>query len=212
VIYAGYTMMLPYLMDDLKSEQRSALAYGVKAPLVYVKVAVRNWQAWTDAGVHEVTNTLGFYSRLKLDYPVSMGGYQFARDPRDPIILHLVHVPIAERSKDQRTAWREGRNALYTTSFAEFEHHAVDELVRVLGKRFNPGRDVAGITVFRWGHGYTYGFNSLFDKERDLQLQDVARARIGRVSIANSDAAWSAYAHSAIDEAVRAVDETLRTS
>ena len=30
---------------------------------------------------------------------------------------------------------------------------------------------------------------------------------VGRVTIANSDAAWSAYAHSAIDEAYRAVTE-----
>jgi spermidine dehydrogenase len=210
VIYAGYNMMLPYLMDELKERQRSALGHGVKAPLVYVKVAVRNWRAWIDAGVHEVTNTLGFYSRLKLDYPVSLGGYQFARDPRDPIILHLVHVPIAERSKDQRTAWREGRNALYTTSFGDFERHATDELGRILGKTFNPARDVAAITVFRWAHGYAYGFNSLFDKESELELQDRARARVGRVSIANSDAAWSAYAHAAIDEAARAVDETKR--
>ncbi len=209
VIYAGYNMMLPYLMDELKDGQRSALSHSVKAPLVYVKIAVRNWQAWIDAGVHEVTNTLGFYSRLKLDYPVSLGGYRCARDPREPIILHLVHVPIAERNKDQRTAWREGRNALYTTPFADFERHAFDELMRSLGKTFNPARNVAGTAVFRWAHGYAYGFNSLFDKESDLGLQDVARAPVGRVSIANSDAAWSAYAHAAIDEAARAVDETV---
>ena len=209
VIYAGYNMMLPYLMEELKEQQRSALALGVKAPLVYVKVAVRNWRAWVDAGVHDVTNTLGFYSRLKLDYPVSLGGYTFARDPRDPIILHLVHVPIAEKSNDQRTAWREGRNALYTTSFADFEHQAIDELRRVLGKRFEPSRDITGITAFRWAHGYAYGFNSLFDEESDLEQQPVARTRVGRVSIASSDAAWSAYAHAAIDEAARAVDETL---
>ena len=35
-------------------------------------------------------------------------------------------------------------------------------------------------------------------------------SRSGRVSIANSDAAWDAYAHSAIDEADRAVRELLR--
>lgn len=211
VIYAGYSTMLPYLMDELKERQRSALAHGVKAPLVYVKMAVRNWQAWVDAGVHDVTNTNGFYSRLKLDYPVSLGGYKFAGNPQDPIILHLVHVPIAEKSSDQRTAWREGRKALHTTSFADFEHQAVDELRRALGKRFEPTRDIAGITVFRWAHGYAYGFNSLFDKEGDLDRQPLARARVGRVSIANSDAAWSAYAHAAIDEAARAVEEALAT-
>jgi spermidine dehydrogenase len=30
---------------------------------------------------------------------------------------------------------------------------------------------------------------------------------VGRIAMANSDAGWSAYAHSAIDEAARAVEE-----
>ena len=90
--------MLPYVAQELPREQRTALSLGVKAPLVYVKLAVRNWQPWVDAGVHEVTNPMGFYSRIKLDYPVSLGSYRFASTPRDPMILHLVHrrsAPIA---------------------------------------------------------------------------------------------------------------------
>uniref|UniRef100_UPI003BA0968E hypothetical protein n=1 Tax=Pseudomonas sivasensis TaxID=1880678 RepID=UPI003BA0968E len=38
-------------------------------------------------------------------------------------------------------------------------------------------------------------------------LMNLARKPVGPVSIANSDAAWSAYAHAAIDEAFRAVRE-----
>ena len=36
------------------------------------------------------------------------------------------------------------------------------------------------------------------------------RTRVARVAIANSDAAWDAYAHAAIAEAHRAVSEFLR--
>lgn len=207
VVYAAYNAMLPYLMRELPQAQRTALSRSVKAPLVYVKLALRGWESWVDAGVHEVTNTVGFYSRVKLDYPVSLGGYRFAQNPRDPIVVHLVHVPITEGRRDQRDAWRTGRESLYTTSFGDFERHAIDELSRILGPRFNPKRDVTAITVFRWAHGYAYGFNSLFDRDSDSLLQDAARAPVGRVAIANSDAAWSAYAHAAIDEAARAVDE-----
>ena len=155
---------------------------------------------------------MGFYSRIKLDYPVNLGGYRFARSPRDPIVIHLVHVPIPNDGKDQRSAWREGRRRLYATPFAEFETRAFDELARVLGKRFSPERDVAAISVYRWAHGYAYGFNSLFDREQDLGLQDVARRPVGRIAIANSDAAGSAYAHAAIDEAARAVAELSASS
>jgi spermidine dehydrogenase len=205
-IYAGYNMMLPYVLGELDLEQRAALAHGVKAPLVYVKVAVKSWRGWVNAGVHEITNTTGFHSRLKLDYPVSLGEYKAPRTPDEPMILHLVHVPIPANAADQRSAWRIGRQKLYETSFATFEAKALEELARMLGpKNFDPKQDVAAISVYRWGHGYAYGFNSLFDKTEDALLQDVARAPVGRITIANSDAAWSAYAHAAIDEAARAV-------
>jgi spermidine dehydrogenase len=208
VIYAGYNTMLPYVAQELPREQRAALARAVKAPLVCVKLAVRNWQPWVDAGVHEVTNPMGFYSRIKLDYPVSLGSYRFASTPRDPMILHLVHVPIRANSVDQSAAWRSGRASLYQTSFEKFEQQAAGELSRILGRRaFDPDRDITAISVYRWAHGYAYGFNSLFDKEQDLSLQTVARQRVGRIAIANSDAAWSAYAHAAIEEAARAVAE-----
>jgi spermidine dehydrogenase len=199
-------MMLPHVASDLAQDQRAALSHGVKAPLVYVKIAVRNWRAWVRAGVHEVTNTTGFYSRLKLDYPVSIGGYRFAQSPDEPTVVHLVHVPL-ESGVDQRAAWRGGRARLQQTTFQEFESRAYDELGRILGSAFDPKRDVTAISVYRWAHGYAYGFNSLFDKEEILSLQSVARRPVGRIAIANSDAAWSAYAHAAIDEAARAVSE-----
>lgn len=206
VVYAGYGMMLPYVLPELSSDQKRALSYGVKAPLVYVKLAVRDWRAWVKAGVHEVTNTTGFYSRIKLDYPVSLGGYEFAKTPNEPTILHLVHVPLGSGG-DQRAAWRAGRTKLYETTFVEFEARAKDELTRILGTAFDPDRDITAISVYRWAHGYAYGFNSLFDKEEDLSLQALARHPIGRIAVANSDAAWSAYAHAAIDEAARAVSD-----
>jgi spermidine dehydrogenase len=207
VVYAGYNMMLRHVMQELPEAQRSALAARVKAPLVYVKIAVRNWRPWVNAGVHEVTNAMGFYARIKLDYPVSLGDYRFAKTPQEPIVLHLVHVPIPNDAPDQRESWRAGRRALLETSFAQFESNAFDELRRFLGPSFDPKRDVAAVTVYRWAHGYAYGFNSLFDEEAEPSPAAVVSQPVGRVTIANSDAAMSAYAHAAINEAARAVRE-----
>jgi spermidine dehydrogenase len=208
-IHAGYNMMLPYMTPELAPQQRAALGACVKAPLVYAKVAVRNWEPWVRMGVHEVTNPMGFFSRIKLDYPVSMGDYQFARSPREPIGLHLVHVPTPRLAgQDQRAAWRQGRALLLTTSYEQFEHKIFDELTRVLGPGgFDAKRDIAAISIYRWGHGYAYGLNTLFDEPKDAELPALARRPVGSLAIANSDAGWSAYAHSAIDQAARAVDE-----
>lgn len=213
VVHAGYNMMLPYMMAGLGAQQRAALRSCVKAPLVYAKVAVRNWEPWVRMGVHEVTNPMGFFSRIKLDYPVSLGTYRCARSPREPIGLHLVHVPTPPGTGlDQRAAWRLGRSTLYGLTYAQFERKVVDELTRILGPGgFDAQRDIAAIHIYRWGHGYAYGFNSLYDERQEPALPEVAHQRIGRVAVANSDAGWAAYAQCAIDEAARAVEELTRS-
>jgi spermidine dehydrogenase len=72
---------------------------------------------------------------------------------------------------------------------------------------FNSARDIAAITVNRWSHGYGYVANSLFDPDNYDEVQALARQPFGRIAIANSDAGGDAYAHLAIDAAVRAVRE-----
>jgi len=73
---------------------------------------------------------------------------------------------------------------------------------------FQSSRDIAAITVNRWPHGYAYDPNSLFDQETSGPPPfEIGRKRCGSVTIANSDAAWNAYAHEAIDQAWRAVGE-----
>ena len=212
-ILACYNMMIPYVMkEEIPPAQAAALALNVKMPLVYVKVAVRNWKPWIERRVHEITNPMGFYSRVKLDYPVSLGAYRFPRTPDEPMVLHLVHVPVARGSDlDLRTRLRMARAMLYTTEFETFERQARDELTRMLGPGgFDADADIAAITVNRWGHGYSYTKNSLYDPPGSgTEPNEIARAPLGRVAIANSDAAWDAYAHAAIDEAHRAVDELL---
>jgi len=212
-VLACYNMMIPYIMKELVPAQSDALALNVKAPLVYVKVAVRNWSPWIERGVHEISNPMGFFSRVKLDYPVSLGNYRCPRSPDEPMILHLVHVPVARGvGLDLRTRLRTARAILYTTSFETFEQRARDELTRMLGPGgFKAEADIAAITVNRWGHGYSYTENSLFDSAGNgPEPSEVARGRVGRVAIANSDAAWDPYAHAAIAEAHRAVGELLR--
>jgi spermidine dehydrogenase len=208
-IFAGYGAMLPYVFPELEPRQSAALASAVRAPLVYVNVAVKNWRPWVKLGVHEITNAMGFFSRLKLDYPVSLGAYKCPRTPGEPIVLHLVHVPAVPFSGlDQRAAWRKGRARLQAMPFSEFETQVRDELTRMLGPGgFDASRDIAAITVNRWGHGYSYVSNSLFEQEPDPPLYVVAQKTVGRVAIAGSDASGSQYMHAGIDDAYRAVGE-----
>jgi spermidine dehydrogenase len=209
-ILACYNMMIPYLLKDLPAPQAHALSQNVKFPLVYTKVVIRNWQSFQKLGVHEIYAATQPYSRIKLDYPVSMGGYDHPRDPTQPIGLHMVYVPTSPNSgMNARDQARAGRGKLYGQTFEQLEAQLRDQLQRMLGPGgFNHQTDILGITVNRWSHGYAYFSNSLFDDADESEaLMNLARKPVGHVSIANSDAAWSAYAHAAIDEAYRAVGE-----
>jgi spermidine dehydrogenase len=207
-VYAGYSAMLPYICPELGAAQRKAVADQVKAPLVYVNVALRNWHAWVRQGIHSVNNPAGFYSNMKLDYPVSLRDYQCPTRPDEPIIVHMNHVPwIDGPVKDLRANLRAARAILYAQPFADFESHARDELTRILGPGgFDADRDIAAITVNRWGHGYAYDASPLYDDMAQAEREKTASsAPLGHIHFAGSDAAWMAYAHYAIDSAHRAV-------
>jgi spermidine dehydrogenase len=206
-VLACFHMVIPYIMPELPQGQREALARNVKAPLVYTNVLVRNWQAWMKLGVHEISAPMSVHSRIKLDYPVSLGGYRHPRDPSEPIVIHMTYVPSVP-GHDARTQYRLGRARLLGMEFADFETIIRDELDRMLGPGgFSSATDIAAITVNRWSHGYSYVANSLFDGDDYEPVLERARQKSGRVAIANTDAGGDAYTHLAIDQAARAVRE-----
>jgi spermidine dehydrogenase len=212
VVLACFHMMIPHIMPGLPQPQREALAQNVKAPLVYTNVLVRDWRPWTSLKVFDISAPMSFHSHVALDFPVGLGGYRHSRDPAEPMVLHLVHVPGAPNSGlDARTQFRIGAGKLFAMTFADFEEKIRDELDRMLGPGgFSSARDIAAITVNRWPHGYSYVANSLFDGDDYEATLARARQTHGRVAIANSDAAGDAYAHLAIDQAERAVRELLQ--
>ncbi|MGE0564637.1 MAG: FAD-dependent oxidoreductase [Pseudolabrys sp.] len=212
VVLACFNMAIPYMMPELSQDQRNALAMNVKAPLVYTNVVTRDWKPWAKLKVHEILAPMSFHCRVKLDYPVDLGGYRHPREPAKPICIHMVHVPgEPHQGLEARDQFRIGRQKLLDMSFEQIEKHIRDDLDRMLGAGgFSSGRDIAAITVNRWAHGYAYGENSLFDKPDEFLVNAaLARRKAGHVAIANSDSEWSAYAHSAIDAANRAVNELL---
>ena len=188
------------------------MRFFTKIPLVYVNVALKNWRAFAAAGRHRLYSPGSFYDLAMLDFPVSIGDYRFSASPDEPILLHLHHIPIAPgEGLDEKDQHRAGRRALYALSYDDFEDAIVGQLSGMLGPYgFDAERDIAAITVNRWPHGYAYEYNELFDgpdwsPENGPHL--AARAKIGRISFANSDTSAYAYVNGAFDAAIRAVDE-----
>lgn len=211
VCFAAWNMMAADIVKALPSRQREALAYSVKVPLLTANVAVRNWQPLAELGVAYVSAPAMPWS-YGLDFPVSIDGYHFSKDPSQPVILHLdYNVPTAPglSAKEQ---FRSGREQLLLTPFGYYEYTMRDMLARSLaGTAFDPAQDIAGFTVNRWPHGYAYELLSLWDPSDYLPEDErpyyIARQRFGRISFANTDSAGTAYADTAIAQAYRAIHD-----
>jgi spermidine dehydrogenase len=209
-VLACYNMIIPHIMPELPAAQQQALALGVKMPLVYVNVAIRNWHAFVKLGVDRIYSPNAYFCNVKLDFPVSLGGYQSPRTPDEPMLLHMIHVPLTpNQGLTNVQQFRVGRQRLLDTPFEEYERRITDQLDRMLGSAgFESSRDIVAITVNRWPHGYSYDASTLFDPEPNgPPPYEIGRRRCGNVTIANADAGWNAYTHEAIDQAWRAVHE-----
>ena len=215
-VMACWNTVIPYLVPELPDAQKEALGFGVKAPLVYTSVAIRNWTSFANLGISRVSTPTMYHTGVGLDEAVSLGDLRHAESPEEPIVLSLGRYPSAP-GKPRKEQHRIGRQDLLSTSFETFERSIRDQLGRVLsGGGFEPARDIVAITVNRWPHGYAYTYNSLYDPlewvftSTDQRPCVVGRQPFGQITIANADAAASPHTDASILEAHRAVQEVLQ--
>src|SRR6201985_1456868 len=212
-VLASWNMMIPYLVPELPAAQKAALHRLIKTPLVYTSVALNNWQAFRKLGILSVDAPGGYHTSFALNQPVDIGQYKSARDPKTPMLVHMIRTP-AQPGLPERKQHKVGRAELLNTSFETFEKEIRAQLGRVLSPGgFDPARDIAGIAVNRWPHGYSPEYNSLCDTDttNDRTPNLIGRKRFGRIAIANSDSGMAAYTDVAMDQGYRAVHEVLDT-
>ncbi len=215
-VLACYNAMIPYMCPELPEAQRTALSYALKAPKVYTSVLVRNWKAFQRLGLGEAFCPGSYHDSVGLGDPVSMGEYRCPRTPNEPMVLQLYRVPL-DPGLSAPDQWKTGMHELQTTPFEVFERKIRDQLGRMLsGGGFDPARDIEAITVNRWPHGYSFGYDPTTDEvawtsEWPVQERPWLRARqpFGRIAIANCDAANNAMTEASLSEAYRAVREVV---
>ena len=214
-ILACYNNMVPHICPEISTAQTEAIAEATKIPLVYISVAVRNWKAFENLGYHSFYIPQGkLMHSFGMDFPVSMGGYQFTQKSSEPTVIHGTYCPtVPSQGLTAREQHVAGRRNLYEMSFADIERDIIGQMSGALeGGGFDAGKDIAAITVNRWPHGYAYEYNELFDPpewNRYKGPHQAGSAQMGRISIANSDASAYAYVNGAIDAADRAVNEQI---
>jgi spermidine dehydrogenase len=210
-VLAGWNMMIPYLVPELPDAQKDALHALIKTPLVYTSVALKNWTPFHKLGVHRVDSPGCYFSNFSLNAPVDIGAYRSPRTPDEPMLIRMLRTP-ASPGLPERAQHQAGRMELFSTPFETFERNIRAQLGRILGPAgFDPARDIEGIAVNRWPHGYAPEYNALSDTAFDADHTPnlIARQRFGRIAIANSDSGMAAYTDIAVDQAHRAVGELL---
>ncbi len=214
-VMASWNMMIPYVIPELPAEQRAALADNVKAPIVYTSVLLRNWKAFAALGISSVSCPTMYHDTVSLPEPVDLGELRHSASPDEPVVLSLTRYPNVP-GLPRKEQHRAGRAELLSTTFETFERNIRDQLSRILSPGgFDPRRDILGIMVNRWGHGYSYTYNSLYDPpdwvftETDRRACVTARQPYGLITIANSDAAASPHTDAAFLTAHWAVEQVL---
>lgn len=208
-VMACWNGIIPHIVPEVGTRQAAALKYGSKVPLLYTNVALRNWKALERLGTNSIFCPGAYFYDTSMDFPVSMGGYRYAQSSSDPVVVTMHRTPCVP-GLPVRDQQRAGRGELLATPYATYERQVRTQLARMLGGGgFDPARDIAAITVNRWSHGYAYEYNSLWDPSWPPGESpcEIGRQPIGRITVANSDAAAYAYTDAAIDMAWRAIQE-----
>jgi spermidine dehydrogenase len=198
VVMACYNMVIPHIVPDLPKEQYAALRSLTKVPLQLSTVGVKNWTAMKEMGIGFVMCPGNMHQAVGMDFPVSMGGYEYTKTPDDPCILHMRCAPRGDTiGAPVVQQFREARYRMVGLTFDDYEEEIREHLSGMFPKElFDFDRDVESISVNRWAHGYSHG-----------NPGPVGRQPFGRITIANSDAIDSSLVQSAIGQAYRAVQE-----
>ena len=200
VVMACYNMMIPHIVSGLPETQAAALKLQMKSPLQYSTVGLRSWRAIKEMGIGMAMSPGNMHQAVLMDFPVSMGGYEYTKTPDDPCVLQMISCPYGKVGAPRREQYRDARVMMLLLDFRDYEKEIRAHLTGMLPKKlFDFDRDVESITVNRWAHGYTVGGPGDSTK--------IGRQPFGRITIANCDSAPGTDMKTAIDMASRAVNE-----
>ncbi len=210
-VLACYHSIVPHLCPQLPAEQREALSYQVKRPLLVTNVLLRSSRALDEQGVSGAYCPGRLHGAAWLVKGIGAGTYRHDwDDPEAAVMQFWGAIPPTTSGLNIREQHRSSRMRMLTMAFEDYEREVRTVLDGMLGSGgFEAADDILAITVNRWPHGYAYEYLDLWDPEwaPGEAPHEIARRPFGRIAFANSDAGATAYTHVAIDEAWRAVGE-----
>jgi len=209
VIMAGWGSVAKHVVPDLPEEQRRALEEYRYSSALYINVLLKHWRPIADIGAFEMYWPEGYCTWMHVSDPLSVGAYRPEYHPDRPTILSMYKY-IHQRGLEPREQMQLGRYEMERKSFEKYEREIRSELNHVFGAHgFEAARDIAGLTVNRWGHGYNYFKEPGSRETLESPPYRAGRQKLGRISFAGADAGGSPWTQAALVQAWRAVHEQL---
>jgi spermidine dehydrogenase len=211
VVMAGGCWTTKHIVKDLPETHRNAYAQFYRSPCMMANVAVSNWRFLYKMGISGCRWFEGIGNYLEVRKLALTGVEDPAIGPDSPIVLTL-KVLYSYPGLSTEDQGNRGRAEMISTSFRDYERQIRDQFSQMFGRAgFDPGRDIAGIVLNRWGHAYLTpqpGF--FFGREGRPAPREILRsAPFGRIAFANTDLAGAMDHRYSILEAHRAVRQLL---
>jgi len=226
VIMAGMNNVIPYLCPEMPEPQKAALHQAVRAVNQQTNVLFRNWEAFAKLGASRFSCPNNFFGSMSIGGGTLVGDQAPIKDPSQPVLVGfgtggnsgvLSNPTMASELCDGAVApvgsaiddhFRMVRMGMLSKDFSFWERQVRQTAAGCLaGTGFDPAKDIVAITVNRWPHGFATGRSTLEDDPTQISPTIIAKQRFGNIAIANTDAAGTSLAQSAIGEAYRAVQD-----
>lgn len=205
VILTSWGMVNKHIVPELPKEQKDALNSYLYTSAIYINVLLKNWRPIASIGAHNMYLPDGYCSWMSISDPLSIPPYAPSYEPDSPTILSMFKY-LYDPTLPPKAQMKLGRLEMESKSFWDYEIEVRNELNYLLGPYgFNAAKDIAGIMINRWAHGYNF-FKSP-SQQRDAFA--LGKKKLGKISFAGADTAGDPWAQSAIAEGIRAAGEQL---
>ena len=205
VIMAGGGYITQHVVRDLPPEKHEAYRKFRYAPILQINVALHNSRALDKAGLNFISSYHdGFGVGLYLYEKMSAAGLNPDRDPERPNVVGMA-VPMLYPGLSIEGQTTKGRMEMLETSFESYERRTREDLARLLGPSgFDPKREIAGISISRWGHhGYTFPYPGIYSDG----AVETSRKPHGRIAFAHTDLDRFSHMMGAVAQGYRAVKD-----
>jgi spermidine dehydrogenase len=151
---AGGSWTTKHIVRDLPSQHRAAHAQFYRSPSLMVNAAVRNWRFLYKMGISGCPWFDGVGNYMDARRMAKCGTGSAVVGPDSPVVLS---VKVLFSYPDESTEGQgiRGRGELLGTSFRDYDRRIREQFTNMFAASgFDAQRDIAGIILNRWGHGY----------------------------------------------------------